>query len=61
MLDIQEKLEHDTGWLWFYGFNHDEKEKEMFTSLRPMPSIKKKDEISFKKMGKYLLTCIIWE
>ncbi len=29
----------------------------MITSLKPMPSIEKKDEIPFKKMGKYTLTC----
>jgi hypothetical protein len=29
--------------------------------LRPMPSIKKKDDFPFKKMRKYVLTCTIWE
>jgi hypothetical protein len=61
MLGIQEKLGHDTIGFGFMDLIMMKMKKNMITSLRPMPSIKKKDEITFKKMRKYVLTCTIWE
>jgi hypothetical protein len=61
MLGIQEKLGHDTIGFHFMDLIIMKKKKGMFTSLRPMPSIEIKDEITFKKIGKYTLTCTIWE
>jgi hypothetical protein len=50
MLGIQEKLGHDTIGFGFMDLIMIKKES-MITSLRSMPSIEKKDEIPFKKMG----------
>jgi hypothetical protein len=61
MLGIQEKLGHDTIGFGFMDLIMMKKKKSMITSLKPMPSIKKKDEIPFKKWGNYTLTCTIWE
>jgi hypothetical protein len=61
MLGIQEKLKHDAIGFGFMDLIMMKKKKGMFTSFKPMPSINKKDEIPFKKMGKYALTCTIWE
>jgi hypothetical protein len=61
MLGIQEKLGHDTIGFGFMDLIMMKMKKGMITSLRPMPSIKKKDDFPFKKMRKYVLTCTIWE
>jgi len=61
MLGIQKKLGHDTIGFGFMDLIMMKMKKGMITSLRPMPSIKKKDQIPFKKMIKYILTCTIWE
>jgi hypothetical protein len=54
MLGIQEKLGHDTIGFGFMDLIMMKMKKGMITSLRPMPSINKKDEIPFKKMRKYV-------